>query len=443
VTSVRARLTPVGLLVGLFVFGACVVLAPALVALAVPAAAAVLVLVLFVQRVAPGPDGTVNDRLLRWTIGAFLLHLALGLAITHWHAASAYFGGDATQYNDGAVQLVKSWSGHAAMPALPSGKEGFFYVLGGLYWVFGSHVEAGLVFNALLSAALVPLLTDVTGRLFGREAARPVAPLVVLLPGLLVWTSQLLREAAVLFLIVAAVDLALRLSERLRVGEFALLTAALAFLFLFRANVAYVLLGGLAVGLIVSRRHVVSGLGLGASVLTLSLVLVVSAGVGYSGYRTAAGADLNQVNTIRLDSSGSAASGFAQTKDVSTPTHAAAYLPYGLVQFALGPFPWQVRGIRQIPALLDVAVLWALVPSLRRGFADARRRRRRSAFVLLIPAAIAACMLALLVANFGTVVRERMQVLVLLIPFISLGLALRNSSRPAPQARPRAAVKVP
>jgi cation transport ATPase len=181
---------------------------------------------------------------------------------------------------------------------------------------------------------------------------------------------------------------------------------------------------------------------LGASVLTLSLVLVVSAGVGYSGYRTAAGADLNQVNTIRLDSSGSAASGFAQTKDVSTPTHAAAYLPYGLVQFALGPFPWQVRGIRQIPALLDVAVLWALVPSLRRGFADARRRRRRSAFVLLIPAAIAACMLALLVANFGTVVRERMQVLVLLIPFISLGLALRNSSRPAPQARPRAAINL-
>ena len=182
-----------------------------------------------------------------------------------------------------------------------------------------------------------------------------MAPLVVLLPGLLVWTSQLLREAAVLFLIVAAADLALRASERLRLGEFSLLTAVLAMLFLFRANVAYVLLGGLAVGLILSRRHVVSGLGLGAGVLSLSLVLVVSAGVGYSGYRTAAGADLHQVNTIRLDSSGSAASGFAGSEDVSTPTRAAVYLPYGLVQFALGPFPWQVRGIRQIPALVDGA----------------------------------------------------------------------------------------
>ena len=87
-------------------------------------------------------------------------------------------------------------------------------------------------------------------------------------------------------------------------------------------------------------------------------------------------------------------------------------------------------------------MLWALVPSLRRGFREARRRRKRSAFILLIPAAIAACMLALLVANFGTVVRERMQVLVLLIPFISLGLVLRNHPKPGPQARPRAAINL-
>ena len=50
------------------------------------------------------------------------------------------------------------------------------------------------------------------------------------------------------------------------------------------------------------------------------------------------------------------------------------HLPYGLVQFALGPFPWQVRGIRQIPALVDVAVLWALAhqwnddPDMGHGF---------------------------------------------------------------------------
>ena len=51
-------------------------------------------------------------------------------------------------------------------------------------------------------------------------------------------------------------------------------------------------------------------------------------------------------------------------------------------------------------------------------------------------------MLALLVANFGTVVRERMQVLVLLIPFISLGLARSNAPAPVADRRARSAVSL-
>jgi 4-amino-4-deoxy-L-arabinose transferase-like glycosyltransferase len=415
----------VALVVALVAFGACVVKFPAVVALVVPAAAAVLVLVLLVRRLTPGPHGELDERVLRWTLLVFGVHVLLGMAITHSSAVSTYFGPDAQAYHDGAIQLTRHWAGAAGSPALPSGKEGFFYVLGFLYEIFGAHVESGLVFNAMLSAALVPLLTDVTRRLFGREATRAVAPLVLLLPGLLIWTSQLLREAAVLFLIVAAVDIALRLLDGANLANIVGLGMVLALLFTFRANVAFVVLGGLAVGVIISRRHVVSGLGLGAGILSASLLLVVSAGIGYSGYRTAADADLGQVNAIRLDSSTSAASGFSQTHDVSTPAGAAAYLPYGLTQFIVGPFPWQVHTVRQLPALLDVAVLWCLAPSLWRGVRESRRRRQRAAFVLLIPAAITACMLALLVANFGTVVRERTQVLVLLVPFISLGLAMR------------------
>jgi hypothetical protein len=414
------------LAIALLAFGACVVKAPSLVALVVPAAASILLLVLLVRRLTPGLHGELDERVLRWTLLVFGVHLLLGMAITHSTAATNYFGLDATLYHDGAVQLTRHWAGTATAPQLPSGKEGFFYVLGFLYEVFGAHAESGLVLNALLSAALVPLLTDVTRRLFGRDATRAIGPLVLLLPGLLIWTSQLLREAAVLFLIVAAVDIALRLLDGANLANIFGLALALALLFTFRANVAFVVLGGIAVGVIISRRHVVSGLGLGAGILSLSLVLVVSAGIGYSGYRTAAGADLTQVNAIRLDSSTGAASGFGQARDISTPAGALVYLPYGLTEFVIGPFPWQVHSLRQLPALLDVAVLWCLAPSLWRGLRESRRRRQRGAFVLLIPAAITACMLALLVANFGTVVRERTQVLVLLIPFISLGLALRN-----------------
>jgi hypothetical protein len=417
------------LVAALLVLGGCVAAAPAIVAVAVPSALAVLVLVLLVRRLAPTPSGELDRRLLRWTLAAFALHLGIGLLISHSNAATTYLGPDAKQYSQGAAQLVQSWSGHGARPTLPAGKEGYFYELGILYYVFGTHPEAGIAFNALLAAALVPLLTDITRRLFGGDAARYTAPIVVLLPGLLIWTAQLLREASVLLLIVAAVDVALRLSAEASARRIALLSFLVAVLFAFRANVAYVLLGGLAVGVIVSKRQIVAGLSLGASVLSLSLLFVLSAGLGYSGYRAAAGADLQKVNSARVDLRTSAASGFGQTSDVSTPARAAAYLPIGLAEFSLGPFPWQVNSVRQLPALLDVAVLWALVPSIRRGLARSRRLHKQAAFVLLVPAAITACMLALLVGNFGTVVRERMQVVVLLVPFISLGLAVRAGPR--------------
>ncbi len=415
------------LAVGLLFLGGCVVVFPTLFALVVPLAAVVPLLVLLVRRLGPTATGELDDRMLRWTLGAFALHLGIGVAISHWSAATVYFGGDALQYHAGAAQLVHSWTGHVAAPSLPAGKEGYFYELGFLYYVFGAHPEAGLVVNAFFAAALVPVVSDTTRRLFGAGSERYVAPLVVLLPGFVIWTSQLLREATIIFLIAAALNLAVRVSTRTSVGLFVALSGVLAVLFTMRANVADVMLGGFAIGLVMSRRQLVAGLSLGTSILTLSLLLVISGGIGYSGYRAAANADFNQINSIHLDSSQSAASGFGQSADISTPGHAAAYLPYGLSQFALGPFPWQIRSTRQLPALLDVIALWVLLPSLWRGLAESRRRQERRAFNAIVPAIIAACMLALLTANFGTVVRERLQVLVLLVPFISLGLTLRPS----------------
>jgi hypothetical protein len=432
--GLRGRSPVLPTLAALLVFGACVVKAPAVVALVVPLAAGVPLLLLLVRGLHTTKTGESDEYVLRWTMGALVLHLVIALAVSYSLAATTYLGGDAIQYHQGATQLANAWSGHGAMPVLPAGKEGFFYLLGALYYVFGAHIAAGAAINAVIASALVPVLTDTTRRLFGTEAARFAPPLALLLPGLLLWTSQVLREASVLLLLAVAVNLALRLSERASARALVTLAVTIALLFTFRANVAYVLLGGLAVGLIISKRHVAVGLSLGAGILSMSLLLVASAGLGYSGYRAAADANLNQVNAIRLDSSVSAASGFSQGGNVSTPGGALAYLPSGLAQFMLGPFPWQIHSSRQVPALVDVVVLWALVPSLWRGLARARRTHRRAAAVLLVPAAITACMLALLTANFGTVVRERMQVIVLILPFVCAGLAVRASERAAASA---------
>ena len=182
-----------------------------------PTVLGLLLIVALVRYVgSEGPD--VDRTLLNWTLGAFALHLVLGIVIWHSPTAVRYLGGDALQYHQGGVQLAQHWAGNAFLPDLPKGKEGFFYVLGALDYLFGPHAEAGLAVNAALAAGLVPIMFDVTRRLFGRAAAGYVAPLVVLVPGFLLWTSQLLREPGVIFCVALAANFAVRLSERTRVS---------------------------------------------------------------------------------------------------------------------------------------------------------------------------------------------------------------------------------
>jgi hypothetical protein len=80
-------------------------------------------------------------------------------------------------------------------------------------------------------------------------------------------------------------------------------------------------------------------------------------------------------------------------------------------------------------------VWWALLPSLFVGLRTAWRRSGRTILVLIFPAAAVSAVLSLLVANYGTLVRARVQVVLLLVPFIALGLAERESRRAAKATR--------
>ncbi|MDQ3639903.1 MAG: hypothetical protein M3450_00175, partial [Actinomycetota bacterium] len=195
----------------------------------------------------------------------FIAHLVVGLAITN-SSAVHYLGGDAFTYHNGAIDLVRYWTDDFPFPVLPSGKEGFFYLLGALYWLFGFHSAAGLAVNAMLAAALAPLIGDIARRMFGAAAARYVPPLL-LLPGLFLWTSQLLREAGTLFCIVLAACCAVRLTNRASPAGFATLATSLAALFTFRGYVAFAVAGALICGIALSRRQLVAGVRTGLTIL--------------------------------------------------------------------------------------------------------------------------------------------------------------------------------
>lgn len=373
-----------------------------------------------------GADEQLYRRIITWSVISFAVHVLIGVAILSSSGAVNFFGPDAVQYHLGAADIVGNWAGHNPFPLLPSGKEGFFYLLAGLYYVVGAHPIAGVIVNAALSAATIPIMTDLTRRLAGVRAAYIVPILLVILPSSLVWPSQLLREAGVVFLLALAAYSAVRLTARTEPSQVFLLAASLALLLTFRSNVAVVLAVGLIIGVIVGRRRVAAGFGSSLGAASILGVLVFSLGIGYSGYRFASSADFKTASDTRTELSATANSGVGGETDISTPSKAAAYLPVTLVQFAAGPFPWQAASARQLPGVAEAASLWILFPSLLRGFRLARRQSSRRVFVLVLPALMLAAMLSLVIGNFGAIIRERLQVVILLIPFIALGWVTRH-----------------
>lgn len=402
---------------------------PGIDAAIVPMVAGVLLLLAVCRAVRPA-DVRSARLIMTVAVAAFFAHVLIGILIGQSANFAHSLGSDATTYDSGARMIVDHWrQASSPLPPMSAGKEGFYYTLGALYWAFGPFQLAGLALNAFFAAALVPLLFDLTRRLFGDDAGWWAVVVVTLQPGLLVWPSQLLREAGVLFFLVVALSCANRLATRASFSGALLLAIDVGLFLTFRADVALIVAVGLAVGLTLGRRQVVGGFLIATTVLAMGVVLVVAVGLGRAGYRSSTTQTLSQVSAARTDLATTAASGFDRTANVSTPGRALKYLPKGLPSFLWGPFPWQVRNVPQLFVGLDALTVMALTPSIWRGWRRARLSIGRRRLLLVLPAGALAVALALLIGNYGTVVRERLQILVLLVPLAAAGISQRRAER--------------
>jgi hypothetical protein len=404
--------------------------APVVLAVVVPVAVGTGLLVAALRLTADGHDAGTRRWLGHVTLWAAAAHLGVGLVIASSESLVGIFGGDATTYHNGARALVDHWVlGRPFPDVIGTGKEGFYYGLAGLYWLLGPHRVAGLAINAAFAGALVPLVADTSRRLFGPAAVRPAALMVAFLPGFLIWTSQLLREAPILACLAVIANVSVRLTERTRPAPLVVMSLTLATVFTLRANVALLVAAGVLAGLAVGSRRGLAGVATGGASVGLVAVFVLAAGIGAAGFRLAASSDLEDVNLARQDLAASE-SGFARGQDVSTGRSAAAFLPVALLNVGLGPFPWQVGNARQVGGLFEAMSLWLLLPSLWRGWRASGALIGRARLVPVLPAALVALSLALLIGNYGTIVRQRLQVTVFLIPFAALGWSLRRGTTP-------------
>src|SRR4051794_17752188 len=104
----------------------------------------------------------------RWAVGLALLALVLRLAFVLAFGRTKLAFNDTAFYHAVADSLAHGagfeYFGHPTVHWPP----GFPFVLAGVYRLFGAHVTAGLVLNALLGALTVALVYAIALRAAGR-----------------------------------------------------------------------------------------------------------------------------------------------------------------------------------------------------------------------------------------------------------------------------------
>jgi hypothetical protein len=340
-------------------------------------------------------------------LAVYAVHVAtvLALAVTGFAASP-----DAALYDDLANRQVDYWTGHALFePTFTDGKEGWMLVLAIAYMLLTPNPIIGALLNAIVATATAAVLVKLTQRL-GWEKAAPHAAWLMLLPGFLVWSSLALREAFVwLFTALAAYGMAGLLAPGRRVRSLLLVAVAVWCGLYFRGSVMAVLVAGLAVGAFLARRRA-SRLATIACVAALAYVV----GPGLSTLSSMGiGADVAQVNRSRA-SLATAGSGF-DTSAYSGVDSMVASLPSTLPRVLVGPYPTELLSL-PVAAVVAWAGWMVLLVLAFRG----RRAPGRGRWLLITPAASLAVTLAVTSSNYGTMVRLREQIAILLVPLAAV-----------------------
>lgn len=347
-----------------------------------------------------------------------------------------------------------------------------------LYWLFVPHPLVGIAFNVWAATGMALLAFGLGRRLSGSDTIGvAAAALVAFWPSTLVWSTQLLREPGLLFLLFLTFYL---------VGQLCWLAPG-------RVLRAGMLLAGIAVTvlLLAKSRPYAGWIMVGAFVLAamasfawrrgqaafvwggVALVLGVWAGIAgplwlpvtalpfrpagaASGFdcpvtREPLAAAPSPLPPVSIDALANARRGFVRAggtlradADVTIETLRALVrqLPEAVAAGLFSPYPWRwfggaTTGAFRSLAGIEIAVMVALLPALALGATRLIRTRSFVAAFMLVDGIVIWLMVALVVVNEGTLFRLRLQgvlpVMVVAIAGGGLGvyrdLAKRLSSR--------------
>lgn len=383
----------------------------------------------------------------------FLIYLYLGTVFVRWAVGIVillsgyleFFGGDQLTYDTWGWGLAQAWAGtlqntkwvYDRMRGY-SGTNGMYYWVAVLYSIFGhSQIIAMICQSAIVS--FTPILTyKISFLLYGsRKAARYASLLVAFLPSMVIWSSLLLKDPVIIFLLCTTVYCALKTQRELQYVYIIPATLAMLPILSIRAYVFYFILFSLAASYFMSRFG--SKLSLRAYLARLCGIAVIGCALFAIGFDEIVAAQLKtnvleKIQSSRTDLARSGYSGFGTSAKVSTIQDALAFMPTGITYLVLAPFPWQGGGLRQMLALPEQVVWYALFPFFIIGMIYTARRHLRDALIIFLFVVQLTCFYGIFVGNVGTAHRQRTQVFVFYLIFTAAGIVYSKAKRQGQKA---------
>ncbi len=333
-------------------------------------------------------------------------------------------GVDASLYDETARGTLAYWTGDSdtAPDSLP-GKTGYVWFLAAVYLVLGVTPYPILVLNALAVALSGLAIARTVGLLGGLQLAQKLGAWSgILVPGLVFWTKDVLREPYIfLFTALSAMAVILCADGRRWISWSIISVVGL---FGTRQESVIIVGAALIVALLLSK-----GQRFGSRIFVLAASgLLVSPVLAYA-LRQLPSADLQSLRVTNARGATSIAPGTDLPID-----------PLSVARSFGGPFPWEWSGPLFLLAI-DAVFSWII---LFFAIYWVRRNSWPGLWALFLPAVALYLVVSVTAAyNYGLLVRIRTQPLVLLLPLGLAGLGdfldrfARRGSRPS-QAPSRA-----
>lgn len=378
-----------------------------------------------------------SEFLIQVFLAALIVRIIFGMFI-HIFELRPFFGGDALTYDSLGNRLVDiwfnnfspndPWSQKALSTSLPG--WGMHYLTGIIYSITGRNILAAQFFCAVFGAATVPLVYLCAKKIFHNQKVGTISALLIaFFPAFIIWSSQLLKDGLIVFLLVLAMTLVLQLQEKLNYASVGLLIFSLFGILSLRFYIFYMVALAVAGSFVVGLKNTTK------SVVTRLVVLImIGISLTYLGVMRYASSDVEEYASLeRIQRSraglANAESGFGDDVDVSTTEGAITAIPVGLLYLMLAPFPWQMTNFRQMITAPETILWWILLPFMFTGIWYTIRYRFRKAIAVLIFTVMLTLAYSIFQGNVGTAYRQRTQIQVFLFMFIAVGLTLRNERR--------------